>query len=112
MSDTENHEIGALRAQLTETLIFNDQVNAFEQIFIISAFIEYLVVTMLQFPTQLKAVVLMLDEKVQDAEHTLLTVKEVSQEEKELVAAKVDELTTALQNLKWGFKERQESIIQ
>jgi hypothetical protein len=35
MSDTENHEIGALRAQLTETLIFNDQVNAFEQIFVL-----------------------------------------------------------------------------
>lgn len=52
----------------------------------------------------------MLDEKVQDAEHTLLSVKEESKEEKELIAAKVDELTTALQNLKWGFKERQESM--
>lgn len=29
MSETENDELGALRAQLTETLIFNDQVIAF-----------------------------------------------------------------------------------
>ena len=53
----------------------------------------------------------MLDEKVQDAQQTLVYVKEESKEEKKLNAAKVEELTTTLQNLKWGFKERQESTI-
>ena len=54
----------------------------------------------------------MLDEKIQDAEHSLVSVREESQEEKELIAGKVDELTTSLQNLKWGFKDRREFFFQ
>ena len=50
----------------------------------------------------------MLDEKIQDAEHSLISSREESQEEKEQIAARVDELTTSLQNLKWGFKDRRE----
>ena len=54
----------------------------------------------------------MLDEKIQDAEHSLISAREESQEEKEQIAAKVDELTTSLQNLKWGFKDRRELNLQ
>ena len=45
--------------------------------------------------------VLMLDEKLQDHEQSLPQEKEHP-----LSSAKIAELTTAMQNLKWGFRER------
>jgi len=90
---TESTEIDLLQKKLTETLLFNEQVHdSFAKSYYVFCDGSFL---------QLKAVVLMLDEKLQDHEGSL--PKEMGNH---LFSSKIEELTTSLQNLKWGFRER------